>query len=309
MANARTLSTTELGTIRYSRASATNSWPLQVSLPPNASDASSTQYRLVINGTSDTPFTTTWRGDLRATTSLPAGTHAYKVYRDGELLHTDQINVQPGEPPQATTKRAGELTERRPSGVTQLGESVNGKAGVRFVYAEETHSTRDVYAIGAGPPVRLERDDSGDFVADGEMRVGVTEIRFRVVPREWMRAEMAAFTRLGWDDSAGERGVLVTWPLEVEIRESLKTAESEVGDGSGVGGGSGGGERQGLGTVLVGIAIVVAGLAMAVVLGGGRESVESGEEEALQISKPIVEPLRRGDAARQVLKHMQSTSL
>ena len=80
---------------------------------------------------------------------------------------------------------------------------------------------REVYVVSEGleEDVKMDRVEGGWYEGEGGVSAGVVQYRFRVVPREYTRAQVAPFTRLGWDERLCGREGLVTWPLKIDVKD------------------------------------------------------------------------------------------
>lgn len=244
MASARTLTTNELGTIRYEQAEATGKWPIEVRLIPQLNDTADTTYTLHTAGNAAVIFTSTSREEVRATLAVPPGALVYEVLRDGVLVSTGGLEVRPPDALQQTSGGSdsgiggddvgaggvdgvfgAHLGPPPPSGAMQL---VAGKPPpdqcwpVAFAYNEMAWMAREVTVVNADTGavlLVLTRKPHG-FGAIGVVPVGCLRYRFRVVPFEMLHAQAAMPTRLGWDDGAMIHAwQLMTWPLFLHVAD------------------------------------------------------------------------------------------
>lgn len=241
MASARTLTTNELGTVRYNRAVAHAKWPIEVRLLPQSNDPPLTRYTLHTPSNAAVPFSPTRGHELRATLAVPAGALIYEVLRDGVLISTGGLDVRAPLPPlyPAPSTSSASDPSTLPSGAAQQRppyanpQPLPEHGRVVFAYRELLWTAREVSVLCASTwkeLARLRRNDAG-FEGAVDVPVGNLAYRFRVVPFEAGHARLAPPTSLGWDEGASSNAwEQVTWPLALRVSD-LKEKGEEPGVG------------------------------------------------------------------------------
>lgn len=239
MASGRTLAVSELGLFRFERAKHDACWPIEVRLVPQRDDRENTVYTLHTSANPPVPFTRTRREELRATLAVPPGALVYEVLRNGVLVSTGGLEVRPPQPASASVAHALRLSSHAPSGAVQLAREENGADGrdgrwlVRFVYQELPWTVREVCVYDDSTCTiltRLDRVGEG-FAKTIPLHVGSLTYRFCVVAHDALQNQLAALTRLGWDDGAMvHASQLMTWPLTIQVND-LSMPGAQPADG------------------------------------------------------------------------------
>lgn len=239
MASGRTLTVSELGLIRYEQAKRDGTWPIEVRLLPQHNDTSNTVYTLHTPANTPVSFVRTRREELRAMLDVPPGALVYEVLRDGVLVSTGGLEVRPPQPMSPSVPHALRLSSRPPSGARQLAYDENdqnlreGEWLVQFVYEELPWTVRDVWVHDDRSGKLLTKLDR--FGEGFSKTIGVSEgplvYRFCVVAHDALQSQLAALTRLGWDDGAMvHASQLMTWPLTIHV-EDLSVPGNQPSDG------------------------------------------------------------------------------